>query len=43
MKIIGLKGGMNWESSLEYYRIINEGIKEKLGGFRSAKSIIVFR
>ena len=40
MKIIGLIGGMSWESSLEYYRIINEGVKEKLGGLHSAKSIM---
>jgi len=40
MKIIGLIGGMSWESSLEYYRIINEAVKEKLGGFFSAKSVM---
>ena len=40
MKTIGLIGGMSWESSLEYYRIINEKVKEKLGGFHSAKSIM---
>jgi aspartate racemase len=40
MKIIGLIGGMSWESSAEYYRIINEKIKEKLGGLHSAKSLI---
>ena len=40
MKIIGLIGGMSWESSLEYYRIINERIKEKLGGLHSAKSLM---
>jgi aspartate/glutamate racemase len=32
MKTIGLIGGMSWESSLEYYRIINETVKENLGG-----------
>ncbi|MGA2533170.1 MAG: aspartate/glutamate racemase family protein [Candidatus Aminicenantales bacterium] len=37
MKTIGLIGGMSWESTLEYYRIINEAVKEKLGGFHSAK------
>ena len=31
MKTIGLIGGMSWESSLEYYRIINEGVKTKIG------------
>ncbi|MBN2085108.1 MAG: aspartate/glutamate racemase family protein [Anaerolineales bacterium] len=40
MKTIGLIGGMSWESSLEYYRIINESIKEKLGGLHSAKLIL---
>lgn len=37
MKTIGLLGGMSWESTLIYYRAINEGIKEKLGGLHSAK------
>ena len=40
MKTIGLIGGMSWESSLEYYRIINEQVKEKLGGHHSAKSLM---
>lgn len=40
MKTIGLIGGMSWESSLEYYRIINETVKKELGGFHSAKSIM---
>jgi len=40
MKTIGLIGGMSWESSLEYYRIINEGIKTQLGGLHSAKCIL---
>jgi len=40
MKVIGLIGGMSWESSLEYYRIINETVKEKLGRFHSAKSLM---
>lgn len=40
MKTIGLIGGMSWESSLEYYRIINEVTKSKLGGLHSAKSIM---
>jgi aspartate racemase len=37
MKTIGLLGGMSWESTLGYYRAINEGIKNKLGGLHSAK------
>jgi aspartate racemase len=41
MKTIGLIGGMSWESSIEYYRIINEIVKEKLGGLHSAKSVMV--
>jgi aspartate racemase len=40
MKTIGLIGGMSWESSLEYYRIINELVKDKLGEPHSAKSIM---
>lgn len=41
MKTIGLIGGMSWESSLEYYRIINEATKARLGGFHSAKCLMV--
>ena len=37
MKTIGLLGGMSWESTLGYYRAINEGIKDTLGGLHSAK------
>ncbi|MFE4243204.1 aspartate/glutamate racemase family protein [Peribacillus butanolivorans] len=40
MKTIGLIGGMSWESSLEYYRIINEEVKTQLGGLHSAKCIL---
>lgn len=40
MKTIGLIGGMSWESSIEYYRIINEETKRRLGGLHSAKSIM---
>jgi aspartate racemase len=40
MKTIGLLGGMSWESSIEYYRIINETVRAKLGGLHSAKSIM---
>ncbi|HEK86404.1 MAG: aspartate/glutamate racemase family protein [Candidatus Saccharicenans sp.] len=40
MKTIGLIGGMSWESSLEYYRIINEGVKKRLGGFHSAECLM---
>jgi len=41
MKTIGIIGGMSWESSIEYYRIINEVTREKLGGLHSAKSVMV--
>jgi aspartate racemase len=41
MKTIGLIGGMSWESSLEYYRILNETVKERLGGLHSAKCVLV--
>lgn len=40
LKTIGLLGGMSWESSAEYYRIINETVKEKLSGLHSAKIIM---
>ena len=40
MKTIGLLGGMSWESSIEYYRIINEETRRKLGGLHSAKCIM---
>jgi aspartate racemase len=40
MKTIGLIGGMSWESSLEYYRIVNEVVKSKLGGLHSAQCIM---
>ncbi len=41
MKTIGLIGGMSWESSVVYYELINKKVREKLGGFHSAKSIMV--
>jgi len=40
MKTIGLIGGMSWESTLQYYRLINETIKDRLGGLHSAKIIL---
>jgi aspartate racemase len=40
MKVIGLLGGMSWHSTVEYYRIINELISERLGGYHSAHVII---
>jgi len=41
MKTIGLIGGMSWESSAEYYRIINKTVHARLGGFHSAKSVMI--
>lgn len=40
MKTIGLIGGMSWESSVEYYRIINEEVKKRLGRLHSAKCLL---
>jgi len=40
MKVIGMIGGMSWESTLEYYRIVNQGVKERLGGLHSAKCLL---
>ncbi|GAB2788912.1 aspartate/glutamate racemase family protein [Halomonas shantousis] len=41
MKTIGMIGGMSWESSLMYYRIINEQARERLGGVHSARSLML--
>ena len=40
MKTIGLIGGMSWESTVSYYRQINESIKERLGGLHSARLVL---
>ena len=40
MKTIGMIGGMSWESTLTYYRLINETVKKELGGFHSAKILL---
>ena len=40
MKTIGLIGGMSWESTLTYYRLINEGIKSRRGGLHSARLVL---
>ena len=40
MKTIGLIGGMSWESTIPYYRQINQRIKQQLGGLHSAKIIL---
>jgi len=40
MKTIGLIGGMSWESTITYYQLLNEGIKDALGGLHSAKVLL---
>ncbi|HWT97641.1 MAG TPA: aspartate/glutamate racemase family protein [Terriglobales bacterium] len=40
MKLIGMIGGLSWESSAEYYRVINRGAQAKLGGVHSARSLM---
>jgi aspartate racemase len=40
MKTIGLLGGMSWESSVEYYRIVNETARTRLGGLHSAQCLM---
>ena len=40
MKTIGLLGGMSWESSAVYYRIVNEGVRGRLGGLHSARCLL---
>ena len=40
MKTIGLIGGMSWESTLPYYRLVNEAVKSHLGGLHSARLVL---
>ena len=40
MRTIGMIGGMSWESSAIYYRILNEAVKERLGGHHSAQTVL---
>lgn len=40
MKMIGLIGGMSWESSAEYYRILNQGVRDRLGPTASARCLL---
>jgi aspartate racemase len=40
VKTIGLLGGMSWESTVDYYRLINQGVKEVLGGLHSAQIVL---
>src|SRR3954462_2385847 len=41
MKTIGLLGGMSWESSALYYRLLNEAVRERLGGLHSARCVLL--
>jgi aspartate racemase len=41
MKTVGIIGGMSWESSLEYYRIMNEITRDRLGGLHSARTLML--
>lgn len=40
MKVVGLLGGMSWESTVPYYRLINEAIRDRLGGLHSARIVL---
>ncbi|MEA2459662.1 MAG: amino-acid racemase, partial [Thermoleophilaceae bacterium] len=40
MRTIGLLGGMSWESSLEYYRLLNAGVRDRLGELHSAECVM---
>ena len=40
MKTIGLLGGMSWQSTIDYYRILNEEVARRLGGLHSAKLVM---
>ena len=41
MKIIGLLGGMSWESTVSYYQIINRAVNQRLGGLHSAQCLLI--
>ena len=41
MKTIGLLGGMSWESSALYYRLLNEAVRDRLGGLHSARCVLL--
>jgi len=40
MKMLGIIGGMSWLSTLEYYRLLNEGVQKELGGSHSARLLV---
>jgi len=41
VKTIGLLGGMSWESSALYYRLLNETVRDRLGGLHSARCVLL--
>jgi aspartate racemase len=41
VRTLGLIGGMTWHSTVDYYKLINQGVQERLGGYRSAELVIV--
>jgi aspartate racemase len=41
MRVIGMVGGTSWEATAVYYRLINEDVKQRLGGYHSARMVIV--
>lgn len=41
MRTVGIIGGMSWQSSAEYYRLVNEGVARRLGGFHSARVLML--
>jgi len=41
MRVLGLIGGMSWESTVPYYRFVNERVRERLGGLHSARLLLV--
>jgi aspartate racemase len=40
MRTIGLLGGMSWESSIEYYRLLNQAVRDRLDGLHSAECVM---
>src|SRR3954465_13092107 len=40
MRTIGLLGGMSWESTIEYYRMLNEAVRDRVGGLHSAECVM---
>ena len=40
MRTVGVLGGMSWTSTMEYYRLLNEGVEARLGGLHSARVLL---